>query len=478
MIPLKSLENQLFFVAIAPLVFIIACVSIFFLVDSLDDADKDVEIKGQYLSEQVSLLSEFYLYTGNLDEIENIAELMLKNKEVDYIRFFDTHRRKLVGREKGALQESTEFSTPVYSSTTIIDDFVEVASANSEQQVLGYIHIGLSDQEVKSKKETIYRRIFVVALVAIFGGFCITYLFSRQLLEALNALKKAASRIEQKQLEERCEENGSGELLKIQQVFNNMADSIQLNEKYLQEKIKDATQSLNNTIGELSQKNIELDKTRKIAIDLERSKAISEERARIMKDMHDGIGGQLVASLALLEKESDSRIRSNISEILSHCLDDFRLIINSINPGSNILLSLLADFKYRINKRLDSINIDLHWQLVDLCDKVYLHPQQSLHILRILQESFSNIIKHANASAIYFSVTEEASEIWLRIEDNGRFTSEKSPCGQGLTNMKWRASQLQGDLVLSQSQHGGYCVALCLPKSYLTIKYEECSEYH
>lgn len=296
-----------------------------------------------------------------------------------------------------------------------------------------------------------------------------TFLFSRKLLLGLYSLKVTASAIEKKQLDQRCIENASGELLKIQQVFNNMAESIQINEKYLQQKIKTATRSLNNTIEELSEKNIELDTTRKIAIESEKSKAILDERSRIMKDMHDGIGGQLIASLALIENEKDSLIKDTITDILKTCIDDLRLIINSLSTSANTLTALLADFKYRMNKRLDSMDIRLEWIVEDTVEDIHLLPQQGLNILRILQETFTNTLKHSKANHIRFHAYINEDHIVINIEDNGRFIQTESRHGQGIQNMKWRAEQVSATIDIYTSKNKGCSVRLSVPLSVFSV---------
>lgn len=471
---IKTIRSQLLFITTAPIIFIVISVSLFFLIDRLEDAERDMDFRGKNLSEQLTLLSEFYFYTGNKEELEKIGQLIIQSENVDFIRFSDKNYNALVFLQKEDYQDSKIFNTTVYNRGTNLDDFTLVAEDESRQEVLGNITFGLSKNAIFSKKQRIYKRILIAAFLAIIGGLLLAYVFSRQLLSGLKSLKTSASKIEAKQFDQRCNENASGELLKIQQVFNNMADSIQQNEKILQGRIHFATKSLNETINELSEKNIELDRTREQAISLERAKAIADERTRIMKDMHDGIGGQLVASLALIEREENSAIRENIAEILSGCLDDFRLIINSLNTSANVLSALLADFKYRMGKRLDSMNISLKWEMDESIDNLYLQPQQALHILRILQEAFSNILKHANANNIYCSSIQLGENIAITIEDNGHlFQPKPEHCGQGIKNIQWRAEQLSAQLTITTTKAGGCKLDLLIPKNTFSSESRE-----
>jgi signal transduction histidine kinase len=186
--------------------------------------------------------------------------------------------------------------------------------------------------------------------------------------------------------------------------------------------------------------------------------------------MHDGIGGQLVASLALLEKETDSELKNNISQIISDCLNDLRLIINSLNTADNSLGKLLADLKFRMNKRLERLDIKLIWHIADIAEDLILPPQKSLNLLRILQEVFTNILKHANATEIQFSLVHEDNNIIIEINDNGYFdTNNINKNGIGITNMKNRTSALNAEFSMTQNEQGGCMIRLILEIDKLSL---------
>jgi signal transduction histidine kinase len=249
-------------------------------------------------------------------------------------------------------------------------------------------------------------------------------------------------------------------------MFNTMAASFEQSEQTLKAKVDAATVSLSETIEALSQKNLELDNTREAAIELERSKAILEERERIMRDMHDGIGGQLVASIAMIESEKDSKMKEGVLSTLTDCLNDLRLIIHSLSMQSSNLSNLLADFKYRISRRLEQLDIELEWSICMEADEMDISPQVGLHLLRILQESFTNTLKHAKATTIKLEVVAFNEGYKIIIEDDGEFNppSEPEHAGHGLKNMYTRATKLGASLIIEKSAKGGCLLTLIVPK--------------
>jgi signal transduction histidine kinase len=461
-----KLKSQLLLITILPLLLTIAVIALFILFDVLDSIENEVVKRGESIAGQASVMSEFPLYTGDVDALKNVAELMMKTHDLAYIRFIDTSGQLLIqqksSKKSGHLRE---FSFPVYSQSPNLDDFSSDHQQQAEKVALGTIHIGFTDNSAEAQRFHAYVKVLSISLLALLLGIFLVYLFSRKLSDAIGSMVSTAEKLESRDFTVRVEENGQGELLNLQHTFNSMADALQKNDSELQQKINEATASLNYTVDQLSEKNLALAQQRQETIDLERSKAILEERERIMRDMHDGIGGQLVASLAMLEREQDSEIKNNIHTVLTECLNDLRLIIHSLSMQNNVMGSLLADFKYRTSRKLEQLDIDLDWQVAGEADELAIKPQTGLHLLRILQEAFTNILKHSGANQIRFEASVEQSLFCIEIEDNGQFTplDETDHTGHGIRNMKSRAAKLDGSLLIERMNAGGCRIVLNFP---------------
>lgn len=460
-----KLKTQLLLITIMPLLLTIAVVTMFILSEVLDSIESEVVKQGESIASQASIMSEFPLYTGDVDALKNVADLMIKTHDLAYIRFIDATGQLLIHekafRETGQIRE---FSFPVSIEMPNLDDFAVTVSRQAEAAPLGTIEIGLNNNTAEAQRFQAYIKVLGIALIALLAGSLFVFLFSRKLTNAISSLISTANRLEQKDFTARSHENGAGELLKFQKTFNKMIDSLQKNDAELQQKVIAATASLSDTVNQLSEKNNALAQQRQETIDLERSKAILEERERIMRDMHDGIGGQLVASLALLEREDDSEIKRNIYTVLTECLNDLRLIIHSLSMQNSVLSSLLADFKYRTSRKLEQLDITLDWHVADEAENLNIKPQTGLHLLRILQEAFTNILKHAQADAIMFSASPSEQGFQIVIQDNGQFSlANLNQQGHGITNMKTRAQKLGGSLIIEQSASGGCRIILDIP---------------
>jgi len=204
---------------------------------------------------------------------------------------------------------------------------------------------------------------------------------------------------------------------------------------------------------------------------LEKKKMIEEERERIMRDIHDGVGGQLVSALAMME--NSGQVSKILTDTLTYALDDLRLIIDSLAPEEEGLPAMLAMFKYRYEPKLKQQGIAMHWQQDEVSVLASFSPRHSLQLLRIIQEAFTNILKHAHADQIEVGITaanNDQKQASIYICDNGiGFPTDQKSVGRGLLNMKRRAKNIGCDIEF-YNQGQGACVRLWLPdeSSYLS----------
>ena len=196
---------------------------------------------------------------------------------------------------------------------------------------------------------------------------------------------------------------------------------------------------------------------------LERERAISAERERMTTDMHDGIGGQLVHALAVIEGNATFQ---PLESILRGALDDLRLIIDSSDPVEGNLLAVLSNFRARNERRVQQGGLRFQWQVTDLPPLADFGPHKILQVLRVLQEALTNVLKHAGASevTVQTSVGTDAGRAAILVDviDNGRGYTPGAESGRGLGNMRRRAREIGGSIEFSSSTAGSR-VRLILP---------------
>src|SRR5262249_35045716 len=135
----------------------------------------------------------------------------------------------------------------------------------------------------------------------------------------------------------------------------------------------------------VDEKHRELEANYARVANLERQHAVAEERARLMRDVHDGVGGQLVSALALVE-QSDTGPEEIVDSIRA-ALEDLRFVIDSLDPSEDDLLSVLGSVRSRLEPRLSRHGLRFAWQVTDLPAVEGFGPDMALQAMRIVQEA-------------------------------------------------------------------------------------------
>jgi signal transduction histidine kinase len=194
---------------------------------------------------------------------------------------------------------------------------------------------------------------------------------------------------------------------------------------------------------------------------IEKERAVVDERQRLMREMHDGLGSSLMSSLVMVEQ---GRLSSDeVATVLRECIDDLKLTIDSLEPIGQDLVTLLATLRYRLGRRLEQAGLKLEWLVGDLPALPWLDAVTALQVLRIIQEALTNVIKHAGARTIRIATDVAGAEVQVRISDDGvGFDGNAASGGRGLMNMRRRAEQLGGQIDFTRDA-GWTQVTLRLP---------------
>jgi signal transduction histidine kinase len=200
--------------------------------------------------------------------------------------------------------------------------------------------------------------------------------------------------------------------------------------------------------------------------DSERVKASAQERQRIMQDMHDGLGSQLLSSLMLVER--GAMTNEQVAQILRESIDDMRLAIDALAADDSDLLSALGNMRFRMEPRLKAAGMELQWDARNLPEEIDIDSNAVLPVLRIVQEALTNAIKHSRARVVRVTlgVDHDGDSQWLsiRVTDNGRgLAAGTGGGGRGMLNMKSRAGRIGAFLKVESVPGAGTMILLRLP---------------
>lgn len=199
------------------------------------------------------------------------------------------------------------------------------------------------------------------------------------------------------------------------------------------------------------------------------SLALRVERQRISYELHDNVGSQIVSILFAMQAAEQPQKRF-VMLSLEQCLTDLKMTVDALDSFDENVTEALGRLRYRVQHALDREGIKMRWD-VDLSPELEaVHGIYAQQVLRIAQESMSNVMRHAKASSVKVRCrfVPEFCHLLFEVFDNGvgiKRDKNNPVSGHGLEGMKRRAAAIGGMLHIT-SRNGndsGTCVRLILP---------------
>ncbi len=193
-------------------------------------------------------------------------------------------------------------------------------------------------------------------------------------------------------------------------------------------------------------------------------RAVLEERERLTRDIHDGIGGQLFSLLVRVRsgKINNEQIEAEIEEGLR----DLRLIVTSLDHAPTALSETLSVVHSRLKQQVTGAGKVFSWASTDPITNT-LRPDQVLNLLRILQESVTNALRHAEATGVCIEIEGEGPDHRLKVivrDDGSGFDPDGKTMGIGLSNIRRRAASMGASIQFGSGSDGcGTQLCLILP---------------
>lgn len=193
--------------------------------------------------------------------------------------------------------------------------------------------------------------------------------------------------------------------------------------------------------------------------ELDRQQARLEERQRLVQDMHDGLGSQLIASLLRLER--GQLPQPALADVLRGCIADMRMTLDAAAPDDHDLRSLVGNFRFRWDAQMQGSDVALDWRLDLGAERVQARPGAALQLLRIAQEAITNAVRHAGAQRVSVRFMRDGDALRLSVQDDGHGIPgwPQPRAGHGLRNMQARARRLGAELEVATGD-SGTCIAV------------------
>ena len=209
---------------------------------------------------------------------------------------------------------------------------------------------------------------------------------------------------------------------------------------------------------------------KRLTVDLQHSRerlvtAREEERRRLRRDLHDGLGPQL-ASLTLKLETARNRLThdpladtllSDLTQRTQATVADIRRLVYALRPPALDELGLLSALRELTLQASDQVTMCLD---VPVC-----LPELPAAVYRIAQEALTNVVRHAHARhcGLQLTLDESVGRLCLSIQDDGCGLPSSRSVGVGLVSMRERAEELGGTWSIEPLPTGGTRVLAQLP---------------
>ncbi len=202
-----------------------------------------------------------------------------------------------------------------------------------------------------------------------------------------------------------------------------------------------------------------------------------QERSRISKDIHDGLG-QILSAAKLTLRSTITEMQNTLSEaeadkaqygitLLDMAVEEARSISREIMPSALMNFGLTAALEelFKTISAVASFKVQYYCHITTTIEK-----NSEIHIYRITQEMLNNIIKHAQATEVAVNIIEEDEFLTLMVEDNGvgfDLGKEMKKSTMGLKNIMNRANYLAAGINIDTRTGRGCTITLEIPVNLL-----------
>ncbi len=203
-----------------------------------------------------------------------------------------------------------------------------------------------------------------------------------------------------------------------------------------------------------------------------------EEKIQLAREIHDELGQILIAikiDLGMMKQNVLKSIKKDDTEnILTNFENLFGLVDNTLNTTRKIMTDLRPEVLYLVGfveaVKLYVNNFKERYQISCLFENyvpdLKINSQQSVALYRILQESFTNIVKHSRATRVNIFLRLENALLVLEVTDNGigfKTTQRSKPNSYGLLGIKERVYLLEGKLFILSRPNEGTTIKVEIP---------------
>ncbi len=487
-----GIKYQILLITFIPAFLIDAFFTYSHVTSSITQAQEILQNKGRIIIRQISGASEFYLFSGNGQQIQYILEQTVGTDDIVLAAVYN-NQGELVAEsvtEDYQSDKSAEYYyhyQPIMSQNFLDSDvFFPDQIEGPQVTPVGWAHIYLSREQLQANESRIIRNASVFFIFALVMTLILTTIISRGITSPIYKLIEHLRRVETGHLGELIDNVEHNEIGAVQRGFNRMTQALVTNRKHLNDRIQQATQQLSEAITHLETKNRELGFARDEAQNANRIK--SQFLANMSHEIRTPING-IKGFINLMTQSDLTSSQRRYAEIILKSTNDLTSIIEEILDFSKLESGKLQiveqdfDLYEIVEQTRDILFINVINKNIDLILIIYSDTPRrvsgdKIRLRQVLLNVIGNAVKFTDEGVVVVKVQLEQEldgqvEILITVEDTGIGITEQnqqelfkafsqvesesnrrySGTGLGLVISKNLVNLMGGDISLS-SQYG------------------------
>ncbi|MDH5392148.1 MAG: ATP-binding protein [Gammaproteobacteria bacterium] len=362
-----SIRKRVLLLALVPTAITVFSLVAYYTYSSINDIGNRLNERGENLSSYLSQVSEFGVFSGNTDLLNNLIENTLNEPDIHKVAILDINNNVITSINQNKESEINNkpygflikekllvFKSDIINTEIEIDDFDFSNTDTEHNKKIGSIVLTMSSLSTTDLQFTTFFKSLIIVFTGLALSTILALYISQGVINPIQSLTSAVRRVAAGNLNVHVSANTSGELETLVKGFNNMTEELSISRHNLQNQVNAATRTLKNTLDELEKQNISLDISKSHALEASRIK--SEFLANMSHEIRTPMNG-ILGFTELLGK----------TELTEQQLQ----YLETIQTSSNNLLTIINDILDFSKIESGKLNIEnIEFDMLDLIEEI------------------------------------------------------------------------------------------------------------